>query len=114
MKNPEIPGSVEAWEDGSLGRDEQFARKASKELSDSVDQAVAMQMISIRLDREVIEKFKLLASFHNIGYQPLMRDALQRFADAELKAIVSGWVKQQEQKKGRQPHVTHPPMKKAA
>ncbi len=48
-----------------------------------------MQMISIRLHKELIEDFKKIAEFRGIGYQPLMRDALQRFAAAEYKLIAT-------------------------
>ena len=50
-------------------------------------------------------------------YQPLMRDALRRFAEHEMKAIVSGLVESQRKQKAQkqQPTKTIPPkVKKAA
>lgn len=84
-----IKGSVENWENGALGRDERYVKRAALELEREIDEAQGMQAISIRLDRELIETFKQIASIHNMGYQPLMREALRRFADAELKAILA-------------------------
>lgn len=88
MKNKgKIIGTVEAWEDGSLGRDAEHAAPASAELAQQVDDALGLQMISIRLHKELIDDFKMIAQFHKLGYQPLMRDALKRFAEAEVKKI---------------------------
>lgn len=88
MKNKEqIIGTAEAWENGDLGRDANHAAPAPAELAQQIDDALGMQMISIRLPKELIEEYKLLAHFHKLGYQPLMRDALKRFAVSEVKKI---------------------------
>jgi predicted DNA binding CopG/RHH family protein len=82
-----IEGTAEAWESGALGRDAAHAKRAPKELEQQVDDALGMQAISIRLHKELIEDFKFIAKIHGVGYQPLMRDALKRFAEAEYKRI---------------------------
>lgn len=88
MENPEqIEGTPQAWESGALGRDAAHAKRAPKELEQKIDDALGLQAISIRLNKELIEDFKFIAKFHGIGYQPLMRDALKRFAEAEYKRI---------------------------
>ncbi|RJG02027.1 hypothetical protein [Noviherbaspirillum sedimenti] len=88
MKNTaKIEGTAEAWESGELGRDPAHAKRAPKEIEQQVDDALCLQAISIRLNKELIEDFKFIAKHHGIGYQPLMRDALKRFADAEYKRI---------------------------
>lgn len=87
MKKTKIAGSAEAWESGALGRDVAHAVKAPDGTVEQVDDALGLQMISIRLPKELIEEFKMVATFHNVGYQPLMRDALKRFASAEIKKI---------------------------
>lgn len=91
-----IPGTEEAWDTGQLGADEKYVRVASPETHQQVDEALGLQMISIRLPKGLIDTYKTLASFHEIGYQPLMRDALTRFANNELKCIVSGFVQSQQ------------------
>lgn len=88
-KADKIQGTDEAWErDGQLGNDVEFAELASPELQKAVEETLAMQMISIRLPKPVIETFKALAALKGIGYQPLMREALMRFADGEARRIV--------------------------
>jgi predicted DNA binding CopG/RHH family protein len=82
-----IESTVEAWESGKLGRDAAHAKRAPKELEQQVDEALGLQAISIRLNKELIEDFKFIAKVHGIGYQPLMRDALKRFAEMEYKRI---------------------------
>lgn len=82
-----IENTAEAWESGALGRDAEFARTASVEVDKQIDEALGMQAISIRLQKDLIEKFKQIANIRGIGYQPLMRDALARFADAEFRLI---------------------------
>ena len=84
-----IKGSIENWEGGSLGQDARHAKRAPPELERQIDEAQGMHAISIRLDRELIETFKQIARIHDIGYQPLMREALRRFADAEIKTILA-------------------------
>lgn len=87
MTDKKIIGTAEAWEDGTLGRDEAYAARASAETVQQVDDALGLQMISIRLSKELIQDFKMIAQVHGIGYQPLMRDALTRFAAAEMKKM---------------------------
>lgn len=87
MNKEKIIGTADAWENGELGRDAEHAVAAPRELAQQVDDALGMQMISIRLPKELIEDFRILAQVNKVGYQPLMRDALKRFADAELKKL---------------------------
>lgn len=82
-----IEGSVENWESGALGRDPAHAKRAPKELEQQMDEAQGLQAISIRLKKELIEDFKFIAKQHGMGYQPLMREALRRFAESEYKRI---------------------------
>jgi hypothetical protein len=89
MRKRKIEGTAEAWESGQLGRDAAHAKPASKALAQQIDDALELQMISIRLPKELIEEFKMIAAYHNLGYQPLMRDALKRFASSEMKLIAT-------------------------
>lgn len=90
MANSEkIKDTVEAWENGDLGSDEQYVRRASPEAEKELDDSLGLQSISIRLPKELIEQFKLISKIHGMGYQPLMREALKRFAAAEVKVILT-------------------------
>lgn len=86
-KKVSIEDTQDAWESGKLGRDVKYAKPASKELGDKIDDALGLQMISIRLDKDLIDSFKLLGRKYQMGYQPLMREALKRFVDGELKMV---------------------------
>lgn len=104
-----IPGTDEAWESDQLGNDPKFAKAASLEVTKQIDDALCLQSISIRLEKKLIDSFKILADFHGIGYQPLMRDALNRFAQSEMKAIVSGIVESQRSHKAQKnSRTSHP------
>lgn len=88
-KQPKIPSTDEAWDTGELGRDEQFVVRAPADVDETkIDSSLDLQLISIRLQKSLIEDFKHIASLNGIGYQPLMRQILKRFADAEKKRIL--------------------------
>jgi hypothetical protein len=91
-----IPNTPEAWEDGVLGRDEQFVVVADASHEAALDEALGLQAISIRLPRQLIEHFKLIAQFHGVGYQPLMRDVLARFVPGALNEIMDSLGLEQE------------------
>jgi predicted DNA binding CopG/RHH family protein len=83
-----IEGTSEAWEDGSLGLEEEFVR-VSKNVDDAaLNEAAGLQPISIRLQKTLIEDFKMIAEINGIGYQPLIRQVLKRFADSEKRRIL--------------------------
>ena len=94
-----INGTIEAWESQELGADVASAQKVSPEKQQEIEQALGLQMISIRLDKDLIQSFKTIGQFHGIGYQPLMRDALKRFVESEMKSIVTGMVQSQRELK---------------
>lgn len=89
-KHASIPDTEEAWESGELGRDIEYAErmKDDPETDAFIDDTLGLQPISIRLEKSLIEDFKMIASLNGLGYQPLMRQALKRFADAEKKRIL--------------------------
>ena len=88
-KKIKIENSAEAWESGELGRDLKHARAVNKKIGTQIDEALGLQMISIRLEQDLIESYKLLGTKYDMGYQPLMREALKRFVEGEFKLIAS-------------------------
>lgn len=94
-----IPAESDPWETGELGRDEQFVECAPEELKKEIDAALELQMISMRLQKDVINALKAIADYRGIGYQPLIRDVLGRFARSEIVQIAK---ELQEQKKARE------------
>ncbi|MBX9427906.1 BrnA antitoxin family protein [Ralstonia pseudosolanacearum] len=109
-KAHKIAGSEEAWDTGMLGADEQHAHAVRQETKDAVDKTLGLQAVSIRLPKTLIENFKLIAKIHGMGYQPLMREALLRFAEGETKVLLNQYAERLEQelaKAKESPHHEH-------
>jgi hypothetical protein len=87
-KHTKINGTDEAWDNGELGANEAYAVAAPSEFEDAVDASLGLKSISIRLPVQLIEAYKLIAAHHGLGYQPLMRDILQRFVPEGLKEVL--------------------------
>lgn len=83
-----IPASDEAWDNGELGREEAHVKRVDENVEAQIDKSLDLQMISIRLQKGLIEDFKSIASLYGIGYQPLMRQILKRFVDAEKRKVL--------------------------
>ncbi|RYE40785.1 MAG: hypothetical protein EOP24_39455 [Hyphomicrobiales bacterium] len=83
-----IAGTDEAWEGRQLGASADHAEVASAEHLQALNDALGMQSISIRMPREMIDAYKLIGAHHGVGYQPLMRDILQRFIPEGLKEVM--------------------------
>lgn len=91
-----IESTEEAWESGRLGLDEASVEVAPDD-EELINESLGLQPISIRLEKSLIEDFKLIAELHGLGYQPLMRQALRRFADAEKKRLLRDAIAQAKQ-----------------
>lgn len=88
MSQQSIHASDDAWENKSLGNDEAFVKVVDEAQEANIDEASGTQMISIRLQKSLIEDFKIIASLNGgIGYQTLMKQIMQRFVDCEKKRI---------------------------
>jgi len=87
-KANKIRGSVKNWENGKLGQDAEYVVAATQEEELALDNALELKPISIRMPISLIKKLKIIADVHGIGYQPLMRDVLGRFARAEMITLL--------------------------
>lgn len=76
------------WDNGDLGRDEQFVEACAVVDEKVIDDALELQSINIRMPRELLDDLKRIALINNIGYQPLMKQVLQRFVTSEMKIIL--------------------------
>lgn len=85
---PKIKNTPQAWDRRALGADEAHVVVADRDHESALDDALGLQSISIRLPRQLIDQYKLIAHFHGLGYQPLMRDVLARFVPNALKDIL--------------------------
>ncbi len=90
-KTAKIPDTEEAWDSGELGRDLAFAEVIEDMTAEKalINEALELQPISIRLQKSLIDDFKMIAQMNGgIGYQTLMRQVLKRFADCEIKRML--------------------------
>jgi hypothetical protein len=88
MASPDVTTTNESdWENGELGRDEKHVRRSPPERERAVDAALDLQLISLRLQKELIEQLKFIANYRGVGYQPLIRDILCRWSRSEVLAI---------------------------
>lgn len=120
MSKKTIPASDEAWDNGSLGADEAFVKVVDESLEEAINEAAGTQLISIRLQKTMIEDFKILAELNGeMGYQTLMKQILQRFVDCEKKRIYQELVteklrdKRAQEAQGREPERKTRPRKAA-
>lgn len=85
MKNMHNANTDEKWENHEFGASEEHVRKVSAEEEKAVDDALDLQVVSIRLQKALITQFKALAIDEGIGYQPLMRQVLTHYAHDAMK-----------------------------
>ncbi|MGE6118026.1 hypothetical protein ACLHZU_18250 [Aeromonas salmonicida] len=84
-----ILGTEYAWDSGVLGTEEQYVAVSHHSTDELINEALSLQPISIRLQKGLIENLKTIAELNGIGYQPLVRQALTRFVDCEMKRIAT-------------------------
>jgi hypothetical protein len=77
-----IEGTHEAWDTGLLGEDEAFVKVATDVEEAALNQALDLHPISIRLQKSLVEDLKQIAKANGLGYQPLIRQILTRFVEA--------------------------------
>ena len=87
-----IASTDEAWDSGALGASMAHTKAAPMDLDAAIDTSLGMQMISIRLPKELVQAYKLIAAHHGVGYQPLMRDILQRFVPEGLNEVLAAHI----------------------
>jgi predicted DNA binding CopG/RHH family protein len=79
--------AADEWENGTFGQSDEHVKRSELTLN-QVDDALGMQSISIRMPRELLEDIKQIASLNGIGYQPLIKQVLNRFVNCELKKML--------------------------
>jgi uncharacterized protein (DUF4415 family) len=76
----QFDADAELWESGKLGASAEHARPASPEQEQALDDALGLQLISIRIQKPLIEKLRGLAKLEGMGYQTFMRQILTHYA----------------------------------
>ena len=67
---------VEEWESRDFGADAAHAKPVSSEDEREMDDAMGLQVISVRLTKQLVAQLKILASEKGLGYQPYLRMVL--------------------------------------
>ncbi len=80
------------WEEGAIGLDEDSVGVVKEAEEKNVDDAMNLQMISIRLNKSLLADLKELAGLYKTGYQPLTREVLARFVAGEKKRIYNSYL----------------------
>ncbi|NII73276.1 hypothetical protein FHW84_001845 [Dyella sp. SG562] len=90
MSSKKIPGTAENWENGTLGLDASSAVRVDESETQAIEKATGlnMQLISMRMPADLINVLKEIAKYRGIGYQPMIRDLLQRWAVGEISTIL--------------------------
>ncbi len=79
----------EAWEKREKGASESHTRKVSVRREKAVDDGLGLIMISIRLQKEIIDELKHLAHETGIGYQPYIRQLLVQHVRGKKKRFAT-------------------------
>lgn len=99
MRTGKIADTCEAWKKGSPGRDKNHLVRVSDKEQETIKETLGLKMISIRLPADLIQAYKDISAYRGLyGYQPLMRDALKRFAEMEIKRIMAEIVEEKKEK----------------
>jgi predicted DNA binding CopG/RHH family protein len=112
-KKAKIEANDESWDSGKLGRDENHVRVSDGVDEQSIDASVGLVAISIRLQESLVNDFKMIAKLNGIGYQPLMRQILTRFADCEKKKIIQDMLAEENKSKNTDGDPDDPERKRA-
>lgn len=70
---------AELWESGQLGASEEHVRPVSPEKTREIQEALGLQPVTVRLQKELVDQLKVLAKQEGLGYQPLIRHILTRY-----------------------------------
>ncbi len=102
MSNSDIVvAGANPWDQFDTDLDASTAGRATPEMERGADEALGLQMISIRLQKSLLSNLKAIAKHHGVGYQPLIRDILNRFARSELRTILSALLDEKKEELAR-------------
>ncbi|AAK03206.1 BrnA antitoxin family protein [Pasteurella multocida] len=87
IKEQEIYKNIDLWESDELGCSKETARISNFSVED-LQKSIQLQSISLRIQKDVLEDLKYIAKSYGIGYQPLMKQILKRFVDAEKQLLL--------------------------
>ena len=68
-----------ACDNRQVGADEKFVLVSAQGNDARLDEGLGLQMISMRLPQDAVEKFKTIAREQGLGYQPFIRQILMNY-----------------------------------
>jgi predicted DNA binding CopG/RHH family protein len=77
------------WEDGTLGRSAEHAKRVAPEQEKEMDDALGLAPVTIRLQKSLVEQLKKLAAEDGLGYQPFVRQILTHYVRDNAKTPVA-------------------------
>lgn len=80
MNIPLNPNNDSPWESGELGQSMEHAMRAPDFVEAEIDRALGLEVIKLRLSKELIADFQRISEINGIIPQALMRDALFAYA----------------------------------
>lgn len=81
---PDYYHDTDQWEARELGASEAYVKPSTLD-GKTVDEALGLKAISIRLQTSMIDELKAIAARDGIGYQPLIKQVLARFIEEERR-----------------------------
>jgi uncharacterized protein (DUF4415 family) len=76
---------VELWESRKLGASAKHAKLAPQSTDKALDDALGLEPISLRLQKDLVQKLRVLAKEEGLGYQTYIRQILTRHARKATK-----------------------------
>ena len=77
------PQREDRWENRELGASESFVRKVSPKREKALEEKLGLQIISIRLQKNLVDDLKDFAGENGLGYQPYVRQLLTQHVRSE-------------------------------
>ena len=78
------PGAADsAWDSRMLGADERYVKVSTQGTGERLDQSLGLIMVSMRLPKESVQKFKAMAKKQGLGYQPFIRQLLMNYLESK-------------------------------
>lgn len=94
MNTSKKPSNPQPWEGFDKHLTEANVSAVPPEEESAIEDALGLQPISIRLQKSLISNLKMIAEFHHVGYQPLIRDLLNRFVRSEMQNVLDSQIEQ--------------------
>lgn len=88
MAGTEVVDDNDPWDSGEPGRPAEHAKWVDAEKAAAADESLGLQLISLRLHRDLLRQLKTIAEYRGVGYQPMIRDVLSRWAGREIVTMV--------------------------